>query len=438
MEEYNYHNKRRARPGPGKTSQQAPNCVLGDDFGDGFSGGKAKAKAKSRVHQGVYSTSVPHAPPVIARSRPRYKEDTALMIGTDSDSADELNICASQSETQSRRAGSRIHQPLSYSPERKQPTRQKERSILHSPSRGARMGTRAIGKRREYRAAKGVPSKERDSQLNALVPGRTLSSSKTSLHYPRSPLPAQRASRAVTHLIASTSSNVLLRQKPLLSDPRSPSTAGDYLSFAELVEPKKVLMTREDESSLPLPGRTGSPKQGDDLTMNRSISEKSYKEPLPTSRKGKGIGIPVSSTSTTYSSSTGGTNTSTRSGRKRFEGNVECSSYQMGVPWADVVNLPSSPALATPMSQSTRTSKSSQGSSTFPMHFTPDLRMKKRTTLESGSRRSPKRKRSSMKEALDFIDEYIALFLSHFFFLINLQRRCCRYNTELHPDHSRK
>lgn len=433
MEEYNYHTKRRARPGRGKTSQQAPNCVLGDDFGDGFSGGKAKAKAKAKsiVHQAVYSTSVPHAPPVIARSRPRYKEGTAL-ICTDSDSADELNICASQSETQSRRAGSHIHQPLSYPPERKQPAERKERSILHSPARDARAGARAIGKRREYRAAKGVPSKERDSQLNALVPGRTVSSSKSSLHYPRSPLPTQRASRAVTHLVALTSSNNVLRQKPLLSDPRSPSTAGDYLSFAELVQPKKLLMTHEDESSLP-PGRTGSPKQEDDLTMNRSISEKSYKEPLPTSRKRKGI---ISSTSTTYSS-TGGTNVSTRSGRKRFEGNGECSSYQMGVPWADVVNLPSSPALATPISQSTRTSKSSQDSSTFPMHFTPDLRMKKRTTLESGSRRSPKRKRSSMKEVPDVIDEY-NIVLESLFFLINLQRRCCRYNNELHPDHSRK
>ena len=344
-----------------------------------------------------------------------------MMISSaeDSDSADELNICGSQSETRSRRANSRI-QPVTNSPEQKQPTSRKERNIPQSPARGARGGARAIGKQGESRVAKAVPSPSKEKERrpsrnlpsNALVPGRTVSSSRMSLHRSRSPPPNQRANRAVA---STSSSRAVLRQKPSLSDSRFPTTPGDHLSFTKLVQPKKLSMTRKEESSLILSDRTG-PKREDDLSINRLSSEKPDKKPLSMSQNGKRNPV----TFTNYPSSSGGSgpsNSNTRSRRKRFESDGESSSYQSGVPWADLVNIPSSPALGTPKSRSTRTSKSSQPSSTFPMHFTPpDLRMKKQATLDtldkplfsspgSGSGRSPKRKRSSMKETSDFSDE---------------------------------
>lgn len=360
-------------------------------------------KTKSMVHRGIQSASTPHAPLVTARSRPLYESDTALILTSPegSGSADELNMGGSRSETQSKRAGSLIHQPLPNSPERKQRTSRRERNILQSPARGARAGARAIGKRRENRAAKVVPlpSKERarrpsqDLPLNGQPPDRTISS-RISPHCSHSQRLNKRASRAV---VASTSSSkVVLRQKPSSSDRRSPTTPGDGLSFTALVQPKTL-----SESLLPSSDRMGPPKKEDDLIINRLIREKPDKKPLPTLQKGKGI--PVPSTSTNDSPFTWGSNSSTQSGRKRFESNGGSSSYQMGVPWADVVNIPS---LSTPMSRGTRSSKSSQDSSTFPMHLTPpDFRMKKQATLESGIRRSPKRKRPSIKEASDFSDE---------------------------------
>jgi len=425
MEEYdrdNYQTKRRARPGPRGTSQQVPSSVFGDDFGDGFSGGIKKVKTRSTIHRGVPYVNTSRAPPVIASSRPRYKRDTAMIISSaeDNDSADEMNLCGSQSEyrSRSRRAGTSSHQPLSNSLEQRRPT-SRDPDVLQSPARGAR----ALGKQREIKVAKVVPSPlKEDPPLNTLVkrvPDRTVSSSRMSLRRSRSPLPDQRPSRAVVHPVAPTSpSKVPLRQKLSSSDLCPPATLGDHLSDTKSVRLKESSLTRKQKSLLLLPARTGPLKKEEDL---RSLSEKRNTKPLATSQKGREN--TVSSISTNFSSTargSGSSKASTRSGRKRFESDGESTSYQREeVPWADTMNLPSSPASTTPKPRRIESSKSSQIPSIFPMQLTPpELRMKKQATLDkpdklvssppgNGGGRSPKRKRSSMKEVSDFSDECV-------------------------------
>jgi hypothetical protein len=417
MEDYdrdNYHSKRQIRRGPCGVSQQSPSTFFGDDFGDGFSGGKSKVKAKNTVHRDVRYTDASRAPPAATgSSRPRYKEDTALIISSaeDSDSADELNLCGSQLETQSRsqRTGSRTDRPLSSSLEQGSTSR-KAHNTLQLPARCLR----ATGKQREDRVAKGVlspPKKEKEGRssrsqgrpLNSPVNrglGRTISSSRMTLRsYPHT-------SRTATHPVASTSSSkVALCQESPLSDLHSPATPADRLSFTELVEP---LMTRKKAPLLPPRDRAGPLKERQDLVAKQN------KKPLPAPRKGKGIAISSASTNSSSIRGSGSSKASTRSGRTRFESDGESSSRQRkDVPWADIV--PSSSALATPKSRKIGTSKSSQSSAIFPMDFTPpDLRVQKQSTLDkidklissgTGSARSSKRKRSSMKEALDFSDE---------------------------------
>jgi hypothetical protein len=459
MGEYNqddHYPKRKIRPGRREASQQAKCSVFSDDFGDGFSRGKVKAKAKSTVYRGVQDINTSRAPPVTASSR-RYKPGTALIISgsEDCNSADELNLCGSRSETQSRgrRPGTRTYQPLTNSLEQRQSASQKGRNVVQSPAQGAR----AIGKQRENRVAKIVPSPPKVKEgsplnldFNALVdrvPDLTVSSSGMSLRHSHSPSPDQRAVRVVTRPVASPlSTKVPIRQKPSLPNLRSPASPIDHLSFTELVRPKK-LSTRKEESSHP--HFTAPLKKDEDLTINRLHSEKRIKKPLPTSQKGKFITL--SPSSTPFSSSTrdsGSSKASTRHTRKRFESDEESSSYQReGVPWADIMNIPSSPALATPKSGS---SKGSQDSSRFLMQLTPpDVRMKKQATLDkldrrmssasgSGRGRSPKRKRSSTKEASDFSDECVIVSKSKKINLNRILQRLCRHNDDLHPDHSRE
>ena len=464
MGEYDRDNnrtRRTIRPGQCRTSQQtsqqATCSVFGDDFGDGFSRAKVKAKAKSTVYRGVRDINTSRVPPVTASSRPHYKVDTALVLssGEDNNSADELNLCGSQSGTQSRgrRPRSRTYQPLPNSLEQRQSASQKGRDVVQSSAQGAR----AIGKHRKNRVAKVVPSPSKEKEgssldlhLNALVdgvPDRTVSLSRMSLRHSHSPSPDQR--RAVTRPVASTSSTkVPIRQKPPLPNLRSPASPIDHLSFTELVRPKKLSTTRKEEPSLPHLHLTAPLKKNEEFTITRLHSEKRIKKPLPTSQKGKFITLSPSSTH--FSSSTrdsGSSKASTQNARKRFESDEESSAYQRdGVPWADIMNIPSCPALATPKSGS---SKSSQDSLRFLIHLTPpDSRMKKQATLDkldkrmssasgSGRGRSPKRKRSSTKAASDFSDECVIVPKSKII-LIRILQRLCRHNNDLHPDHSRE
>jgi len=449
MEEYdqdNYHSQKQKQTYPRlRGTSQHPPSSFGDDFGDGFSGGKAKrgkvkVKAKSMVHAGVPYIEASHPPPVTARSRPRYWRDTALIISgpEDSGSADELNLCGPQSETQSRsrRAGTRTYRPLSNTFKQNQSTARNERGMPQSLARGAWAG--AVEKETEYRVAKVVPlpsQKEgrpfQELPLNApilKVTDRTVSSSRMSTRRSRS---IQRASRAATHTVAPTSpSKVPLHHRPSLSDLHSLATSGDLFSSTELVQPDKSSKTRKEESELALPNRFESLNKEYDLGMNRLPSEKRNKKPLLASQKGKASSF--SSTSSNFSSSTRGSRSSkasTRSGRKRFESDGESSSYQREeVPWADLMNFPSSLDRTTPKSRSTGTSKSSQSSSMFPMHLTPpNLRMKKQANLNkrdelipstsgNGSGRSPKRKRSSTTQISDFSDECVIVPWSEYCF----------------------
>lgn len=375
MEDYDrddYHTKR----------QRPPSNVFGDNFGDGFSGGKAKGKAKRKA-KGM------GAPPMSAStsSRPRYRRDTALQISSaeDSDSADELNLRGSQPETQSRSRS----RALSNSLEQKQLTSQEKRGTTRSPAWGAR----PVGKRREIRVAKAVPSlskKENEWRSSQTLPlDDPVTRAPGRARHPRSP---QRASRVVAHSVASTSpSKVQPHQKRSLSDLYS-LAAVDH-SFTERDPPGRSLRTRKKE-----------------------YNEKRNKIPSFTSQKGKGTTI-SSTNSSSHTRDSGSSKVSTRSGRKLFESGREGSSHQWKeVPWADLVNLPCSPAPATPKSSRTGTSKSSQNSSLFPTYLTPpDLRMKKQATSDdldtsapgSGSEQSRKRKRSSVKEASNHSDECV-------------------------------
>jgi hypothetical protein len=421
MEEYdrdNYHTKRPSRPRSRGTSQQPPCHVFADDFDGGFSRVKPKVKAKSMVHRVVPPINASGAPPVPAisrhRSRPRYKGGTALHVSSaeDSDSADELNLCSSQSETQSRRqrAGSRTQQALSNSLEWKQSTPRNERGMMQSSARGAR----AFGKQKANRVAKVVPSttstekegrSSQDIPLDAPVTGvwgRTVSSSGMCLRGSR----LQHANRAVAPSVASTSSSKdQLHQRPPLSNPHSLTTLGGHLSFTELVAPRRSPRTREESPLL--------------LSDHSAMRDKIL---LHTSQKGKGTTV-SSTNSSSCTQGSGSSKASTRSGRKQLESGVESSSRQWKeVPWADLVDFPSSAAPATPR---TGTSKSSQNSSLFPMHLTPpDLRMKNQAILDEldnsatwrGNERSRKRRRSSMKEAPNLSDECVIVSESQCFF----------------------
>lgn len=387
MEDYdrdNYHTK----------SHPPLSNVFGDDFGDGFSGGKAKGKAKGKARS-VVPRIVPYintsgAPPVSAStsSRPRYRRDTALQISSaeDSDSADELNLCGSQPETRSRTRS----RALSKSLEQKQLTSREKHGTMRSPARGAR----AVGKQREIRVAKAVPSpskKENEWRSSQALPlDAPVTRAPGRARRPHSP---QRASRVVAHSVASTSpSKVQPHQKQSLSDLHSLAAPVGH-SFTESDPPKRSLRTRKNE-----------------------YSEKRNKTPSLASQKGKGTTI-SSTNSSSHTRGSGSSRANTRSGRKPFGSGGESSSrLWKEVPWADLVNLPCSPAPATPKSSRTGTSESSQNSTLFPMYLTPpDLRMKKQAILDdldtsapgSGSERSRKRKRSSVKEASSLSDECV-------------------------------
>src|SRR5258706_13320652 len=402
MEEFdrdNYPTKRQIRSRLHQTSQLPSSSVVADDFGDGFGGGKAKVKAGSMVHRSV-NTSGP--PLLSAGSRPRYQQDTALIMSSaeDSDSADEMNLCSSQSGTQSksRRAVSRTHVL-----ERTHSSSQNEHGTLQSPVQSAR----AFGKQRESRVAKAAPSPSKKGKEGgpSRVPNRTVSSSRMPPHRSRSPL---RASREVIDAIASTSSSKVPRhQKSSLLDLHSLATPVD--NSTEPTQPRKSSRTQKKQSSPP-------------LVMNRLRNEKRNKNSLLTSQERKGTTV----SSTDFSSSTrgsGSSRASTRSGRKQFERGRESSLYQLEeVPWADLVHFPSLLAPARPKSSRTGTPNSSQSSSLFPMHLTPpNLRMKKQATPDeldnsissapgSGSGQSRKRKLSCMNEAPDLSEECVISF----------------------------
>ena len=408
MEEFdrdNYHTERQIRSRLHQTSQLPASSVFADDFGDGFGGGKPKVKARSMVQRGVPCINASGPPPVSASSRPRYHPDTALITSSseDSDSADELNLCGSQSGTQSknRRAVSRPHFL-----ERKHSTSQNEHDMLHSPIRSAR----ASGKQRESRVAKAVPSpsKKRKAGGSSGVPSRIVSSSRMSPHRPRSLLHAR--GTAIDPVASTSSSKVPLHQISSLSDLYSLATPMDNLT--ELAQPRKSSRTQKKESSLP-------------PVTSRLRNERRNKNSLPTSQEGKGS----TTSSTTVLSSirgSGSSRASTRSGRKRVESGRESSLHQLEeVPWADLVHFPSPLAPAPPKSSRTGTSKSSQSPSLFPMHLTPpDLRMKKQATPNeldnsissgpgSGSGQSRKRKLLCKNEESDLSDECVIGFESY-------------------------
>ena len=412
MEEFdrdNYHTKRQSRPRPHQTSQLPANSVFADDFGDGFGGGKAKVKTRSMVQRGVPCINTSGPPPVSASSRPRYRPDTALITSSseDSGSADELNLCGSQSGTQSKSRGA-VSRP--HCLERKHSTSQNEHGMLHSPVRSAR----DFGKQRERRVAKAVPSPSRKGKAGGSsgVPNRIVSSPRMSPHRSRSLL---RTRRAVIDPVASTSSSkVPLPQNSSLSDLHSLTTPMDNLT--EVAQPRKSSRSQKKESSLPPP------------VTSRLCNEKRNKNSLPTSQEGKASAV----SSTTFSSSTrgsGSSRASTRSGRKRVESGREGSLHQLEeVPWADLVHVPSPLAPAAPRSSGIGTSKSSQSPSLFPMHLTlPDLRMKNQATPDEldnlifsapgiASGQSRKRKVSCMNEAPDLSDECVIGFESQYCF----------------------
>jgi len=413
MEEYdrdNFDTERPLRPRPHKTSQQPPSHAFADDFGDGFSGGKAKVKAKSMVYRDPPSTNALGVLPLSAKSRPRYKRDTALHISSSEDSADEMNLCPSQPEAQSRsrRAGSRPQQTLSNPPERKQSTPRSERGMMQPPAKSAR----PFGKQKGNRVVEAVPSpskKEKERRSSRNVPsnalstglsGRTVSSSRICLR----PSGPQRAPRGAHSVASTASSKVQLRQRPLLSGINSSATPGDHPSFTELIPPRRSPRTLEE-----------SLRPSDRLVVNRLRNEKRNNVLLPTSQKGNGATV-SSTISSSCTRDSGSSTASTRRGWKQFETGGESSFHQLkDVPWADLVNFPSSPVPTTPKSSRTGTSKSSQSSSLFPVHLTPpDLQMKNQAILDE-LERSRKRKRSSMKEVPDLSDECVIVSESHFF-----------------------